>query len=256
MDILGLPQSYWAIMMLILGICVGSFLNVCIFRWPQEELSIIKPRSFCPSCKEMIAWRDNIPILSYLLLKGRCRRCGWRISLHYPLVELTYGVIFTRIFLDYGFTAEFIFQSAFAALLLIATVTDFQTRIIPDEVNFYGIMLGMLMSFIFPSLQHETGHKLAIADSVLGVLLGGGLLYVIAVVGDAMFKRESMGGGDIKLLAMIGAFLGYRFIFPTMFFASLGGSLIGIVLKLTRKEETIAFGPYLALGAIVCLLWG
>ncbi len=256
MDLLGLPQIFWIVLVFGLGVSIGSFLNVCIFRWPQEELSIVKPRSFCPSCKEMIRWFDNIPMLSFIFLRGRCRRCGWRISLHYPLVELAYGVILTVFFLRFGLSVQFIFNSVFVALLLIATITDFQTRIIPDEVNFYGIFSAMLMSFMFPSLQHETGHKLALADSTLGVLLGGGLLYVIAIVGDAMFKKESMGGGDIKLLAMIGAFLGYRFVFPTMFFASLGGSFIGIILKLVRKDETIAFGPYLALGAIVSLMWG
>ncbi|MBI4431170.1 MAG: prepilin peptidase [Candidatus Omnitrophica bacterium] len=255
-DILGLPQFFWITLIFALGACIGSFLNVCIFRWPQEELSIVRPRSFCPSCKEMIAWYDNIPVVSFILLRGRCRRCAWRISPHYPLVELLYALIFVWFFTTHGFTARFAFNSVFMALLLIATITDFQTRIIPDEVSFYGILFAMLMSFIFPGLQNETGHKLALADATLGVLLGGGLLYIIAVVGDAMFKRESMGGGDIKLLAMIGAFLGYRFVFPTMFFASLLGSAIGIFLKLTRKEETIAFGPYLAMGAVVLLLWG
>lgn len=256
MNFHAVPQTLWAPFVFLVGLCVGSFLNVCAFRWLQENLSIVRPRSFCPSCRETIVWYDNIPVLSYLLLKGRCRKCGWKISIHYPIVELVTGLAFLMFFLADGFSAKFFFETFFVGMLLVGTIADFQVRLIPDEVSFYGILFGLLMSYAFPSLQGETNHRLAVANSILGVLLGGGSLYVIAVVGDIIFKRESMGGGDIKLLAMIGAFLGPRYIVLTIIASSLFGSVVGIILKLTRKEEVIAFGPYLAGGAVVSFLWG
>jgi len=252
------PQSLWIAWVFILGLMVGSFLNVCIFRWVKEEdqLSIVTPRSFCPSCKTTIHWYDNVPLLSYILLRAKCRSCGWRIPFHYPVVELLGGLILLGFFMRHGFSASFVFSAVFVCMLLIATVTDFQIRIIPDEVSFYGIFFALLMSFTFPHLQGETGHRIAIGDSILGVLLGGGVLYLIAIVGDLVARQESMGGGDIKLLAMIGAFLGPWNVMAALVYGACLGAVIGIIILITKKDRTIAFGPYLALGGVVSLLWG
>lgn len=252
----GLPLSFTAGVVFVIGLAVGSFLNVCIYRWPQQKLSVIKPRSFCPECKATIRWFDNIPVISFLLLRGKCRDCQKPIAIRYPVVELLSAVSIWLLYLSHGLTAVFFFQVCFIGLLLIATVTDLRERIIPDEVSFYGIVFALLMSYAFPVLQHETDHRLGIADSVLGALVGGGLLYAVAVVGDFIYKRESMGGGDIKLLAMIGAFVGVGQVFLTILVASFLGAAVGIVLKLVKRAEVIAFGPFLALGGVVSILWG
>lgn len=251
-----LPKNVVGGWVFLVGLAVGSFLNVCIYRWPAGEHSAIQPRSFCPACKQPIAWHDNIPILGYLLLKGRCRRCAKPISIRYPVVEFFTALTLYGLYWDRGISAALIFYGCFICMLIIASVTDMRERIIPDEVSFYGIVFALLMSYFFPSLQHETNRRLALADATLGMLLGGGVLYGVAVIGDFAFKRESMGGGDIKLLAMIGAFLGTSSIFPTLFLASAFGAVVGMALKWVRKAEVIAFGPFLALGAVVSFYWG
>ncbi len=239
----------------ILGLLIGSFLNVCIVRFPKEE-SVIKGRSHCPKCGYKIAWYDNIPLLSILILRGKCRDCGEAISLRYPLVELLTAAALAFFYAFFGPTVKFIFYSYFVASLIVATFVDFEHQMIPDEISIIGIFVGLVMSFFFPVLQGEFDKRLALADSALGMLWGAGLIYGMALLGQFLFKKESMGGGDLKLLAMIGTFLGCRYAVLTFFIAPLIAAPIGLVLKIVKKAEVIPFGPYLSLAAIISLFFG
>ncbi len=237
-----------------LGICIGSFLNVCIYRMGRQE-SIIKPPSHCPHCKKPIRWRDNIPLLSYILLKGKCRDCGNKISFRYFLVELLTGLVFLCIYNRFGLGPMAFAYFLFAGGLIVATFVDFQLQIIPDEISIGGIIAGLILSFLIPSLQTVPTHLLGLRQSLIGILAGGGVLWVLGCVGDFIFKKESMGGGDIKLLAMIGAFAGWKIALLSLPLASLIGAVVGVIIKLRTKESVIAFGPYLSIGALVSLFW-
>ena len=231
------------------GAIVGSFLNVCIHRLPRHE-SVVWPASHCPSCVAPIAVYDNIPILSYLLLRGRCRTCRALISPWYPIVELANGVGYCLIFWQFGLGwSSTAYALLFSALLVISAI-DLSHQIIPDRITLPGIVLGLLCaSMILP---------VGLLDSVLGVLVGGGLLWALAWASPYLFGREGMGGGDIKLLAMIGAFLGWKPVLLTIMVGALVGSVIGlglIALKVMRRDQYLPFGPFLALGAVVSLFF-
>ncbi len=244
-----------SVLIFIFGLCIGSFLNVCIVRFPKEE-SVAKGRSRCPHCGETIAWFDNIPLLSILILKGKCRHCKKPISIRYPLVELLTAVSLTGLYHFLGPTVQFVFYGYLISSLIIVTFVDFKHQIIPDEVSITGILFGLAMSFFFPVPQGEFDKRLALADSSLGMLVGIGLIYGVAILGQFLFKKESMGGGDLKLLAMIGAFVGFQKTLLTFFIAPLIATPIGLVLRITKKVEIIPFGPYLSLAAIIALIWG
>ena len=233
-----------------LGCCLGSFLNVCIYRLPQD-LSIVSPRSFCPQCRTPVRGYDNIPLLSYLFLRGKCRSCGVRISWRYPLVEALTGGLALALFLKFGLTASFFAFFSFAAALVVITFIDLDHRIIPDVISLPGIGMGFLLSFFLPAA--------AWTDSLIGLLAGGGSLYLVAIAYEALTKREGMGGGDVKLLAMIGAWLGWKAVLFTLFFASLSGTLIGggaMLLQKQGRHYAIPFGPFLAFGALAYLFFG
>ena len=236
------------------GICIGSFLNVCIYRMGREQ-SIVSPASHCPHCKQPIRPYDNIPLLSFILLRGRCRDCKGRIPFRYFLVELLTGLFFVALFLRFGLSVHAFSYTLLVCGLIIATFVDFDFRIIPDEVSIGGIVAGLLLSFLFPILHNAANHLLGLRQSFLGVLVGGGVLWLLGCLGDFIFKKESMGGGDIKLLAMIGAFLGWQTALLTLPVASLAGAVVGVIIKLRTKESVIAFGPYLALGSVICIFW-
>lgn len=236
------------------GICIGSFLNVCIYRMGREQ-SVVRPASRCPHCGKPIRPRDNVPLLSFILLRGRCRDCGKKISARYFLVELLTGLLFLALFNRFGLSVHTFAYAALVSGLIISTFVDFDFRIIPDEVSVGGIALGLLLSVIFPVLQNAPTHFLGLFRSLLGVLVGGGILWVLGALGDFLFKKESMGGGDIKLLAMIGAFLGWQTALLVLPVASVAGAIVGVVIKLRTKESLIAFGPYLALGTVICIFW-
>ncbi len=234
----------------ILGAIVGSFLNVCIYRIPAGK-SIVSPPSSCPQCGHRIRWYQNVPILSYLFLAGKCAGCGQKISLRYPLIELLTGGLFALVLYSFGFCPATPVYWLFAAALVVITFIDLDHQIIPDVISLPGIVVGFACSFIIPWLSWF--------DSFFGILLGGGLLLTIAWGYQFLTKREGMGGGDIKLLAMIGAFLGWKSIFPIIFLASLAGTIIGVPLMLLRREDTrfaLPFGPFLSFAAICFLLWG
>lgn len=247
-----MPPSYLVLMVFVftIGAAIGSFLNVCIYRIPAGE-SIVSPRSRCPQCLAPIRWYQNIPLLSYALIRGRCANCHAPISLRYPLVEALTGILFLLVFLRYGLHPVTLIFWLFAAALVAITFIDLDHQIIPDVISLPGIAVGFICSFAVPWMTW--------LDSLLGIVLGGGSLYLVAVGYELLTKKEGMGFGDVKMLAMIGAFLGWKAIFPVIFLSSLAGTLVGVPLMLIRKADgklAIPFGPFLALGALVMVLWG
>jgi leader peptidase (prepilin peptidase)/N-methyltransferase len=234
----------------VFGAIVGSFLNVCIWRLPLGE-SVVSPPSHCPACGTTIRARDNIPLLAYLWLRGRCRSCGARISLRYPAVELLTGLAAVLLLYHFGPSPTLAAYGLFVGALIVITFIDVDHQIIPDVISLPGILLGVIFSAL--------GWAVPLLNSVVGVLLGGGLLYLVAVGYHAWTGREGMGGGDIKLLAMIGAFLGWRGVLVTLLLGSFSGAVIGIVLIVARGGDSrlpIPFGPFLALGAACALFFG
>lgn len=243
------------ILAFIFGAVWGSFLNVCISRLPQE-LSIVTPGSHCMSCQKPVMWCDNIPILSFLLLKGKCRYCQAPIGFRYFLIEVFCGLLAVSCLHFYGWTPMAWKALIFFLLLLAISVTDFETGLIPDELSFFGMAAGLFFNTLFPELIGKTIWYEGLKESALGLLSGGILLYVMAIIGDFVFKKESMGGGDIKLLAMIGAFVGFRYVFSALLFAPFFALPMALYAKFFKKFETIPFGPYLALGGIWVFLFG
>jgi leader peptidase (prepilin peptidase)/N-methyltransferase len=239
----------WYIVSIIFGAIVGSFLNVCIFRLPKEE-SIVTPGSHCPHCKKLIKFYDNIPLVSYILLKGKCRHCHKPISFQYPLVEGITAFISLILFIKFGPSLTYIIYFVFVAALIVITVIDLYHQIIPDVISLPGIGVGLLASLILP--------QLTFFDSLIGFLLGGGSLFLVATLYQWLFKREGMGGGDVKLLAMIGAFLGWKAVILTILLGSLIGSIIGISIMILKGKDfkyAIPFGPFLSLGAVIALFY-
>jgi len=234
---------------IIFGALVGSFLNVCIIRLPKEE-SIIIPGSHCPQCNHPIKFYDNIPLISYLLLGGKCRYCKRSISAQYPLVEGTTAISSLLLFLKWGLSLSYFFYFSFVAALIIITVIDLYHQIIPDVISIPGIGVGLLGALIIPHITFF--------NSLLGILLGGGSLFVVATFYQWLFKREGMGGGDVKLLAMIGAFLGWDAVILTILLSSLIGSITGIIIMVLKGKDfkyAIPFGPFLSLGAVIALFY-
>ncbi len=235
---------------LVFGAAVGSFLNVVILRLPREDVSIAYPASHCPLCQHPLSWWENIPLLSYLLLRGSCHNCRASISWMYPLVEFAMAVFSARLFWQYGPSIEFGRLFVFFAALLVIIFIDIHHQIIPDRISLPGIVLGVATSPFSETITWQ--------QSGLGVLLGGGLLYMVAWGYLVMAKRDGMGGGDIKLLAMIGAFLGWQSLLYVVFASSLSGSVIGIIAMLRQGKggkTRIPFGPFLAFGAITWVLF-
>jgi len=244
-----------AAVIFVLGLIVGSFLNVCIYRLPRSE-SIISPPSHCPHCRKSIPWFYNIPLLSYIYLKGHCHFCKKPISFRYFAVELITALLFIFLFNHFGLTVIFVIMSLLTTGLIVATFIDWQYGLIPDLITLSGLAIGLLVSFAFPHLQRTQIHLVGLGESFLGILVGGGTIYALGVLGKVIFKKESMGGGDVKLLAMIGAFVGWEKVLVIFFVAPIFGSLVGIILKLKEKREYIPYGPFLSLAAVISILWG
>jgi len=243
------PLMYYLFAFL-LGAVVGSFLNVCIYRLPREK-SIVSPPSSCPSCGAGIRFYDNIPIVSYLLLRGRCRSCRAPISRQYPLVELINALLALFLFMKFGLSSAFLVLFVFCSALVVITFIDLEHQIIPDEISIPGIVIGFAASFLFPGPSWK--------NSLLGIVVGGGSLLIVAYGYQLIAKKEGMGGGDIKLLAMMGAFLGWKSIPFIIFVSSLVGSVVGISVMLARKRDSqvpIPFGPFLAFGAVMYIFFG
>ncbi|MDD2852809.1 MAG: prepilin peptidase [Desulfuromonadaceae bacterium] len=244
------PTELLPCFVFLFGLVVGSFLNVCIYRLPKDE-SVVFPPSHCPHCSYAIRWYDNIPLLSYLFLRGRCRGCGTLISLQYPLVELLNGALALLLFLRFGPTRAFAALFLLCSALLVITFIDIEHQIIPDEISLPGIVVGFVLSFFL------RGHSWL--NSLLGILLGGGVLLLVAWLYHRLTGKDGMGGGDIKLLAMLGAFLGWKAVPFIIFASSLLGSVIGVSIMLLQKKDSklaIPFGPYLAFGAVLYIFYG
>lgn len=234
----------------VFGAMVGSFLNVCIYRLPLR-LSIVLPRSHCPACETPIRAYDNVPILSYLLLRGRCRACGQAISARYPLIEALTGVTAVAAVLHFGWQPQLVVAFAFLCALIVVTFVDIDHQIIPDPVSLPGIAVGLTAS----AVTGQPGWR----ASLVGILIGGGILWAVAEGYQRLTGREGMGGGDVKLLAMIGAFLGWRAVPVTLLIGSLTGTVVGLALILFQSRDSrtpIPFGPFLALGAVSALFFG
>ncbi|MBK5251160.1 MAG: prepilin peptidase [Peptostreptococcaceae bacterium] len=229
---------------LVLGIIIGSFLNVVIYRLPSNK-SIVSPPSACGSCGHRLGPIDLVPVLSYMFLKGKCRHCGAKISARYPLVELLTGGLFALLFWRYGLTIAFIKYAILACILISAGFIDMDHRIIPDELNLFGLIAGIVFLF-FPV-------GLSLKSSILGLLAGGGFLLFVAVI-----SRGAMGGGDIKLFAVIGLFLGIEKTILAMFLTFLVGGIAGILLIATgirSRKDYMPFGPFISLGAFITIMW-
>ncbi|MFP3980995.1 MAG: prepilin peptidase [Desulfobacterales bacterium] len=233
-----------------IGLCIGSFLNVCISRLPRG-LSIVNPGSRCPQCGTSIRFYDNIPVLSFLLLGAKCRGCGESISVRYPAVELLTGIMACGIVLKYGPTIPALIYFLFIAALIVVAFIDLGHRIIPDRISLTGVVAGLAASFVLPEITWT--------DSLIGILAGGGSLFAVAMGYYLLTGKEGMGGGDIKLLAMIGAFTGWQGVVFTIFAASAAGTAVGLVLMALAGKNlkfAVPFGPFLSLGAVVYLFFG
>ena len=234
----------------VFGAVIGSFLNVCIWRLPKGE-SVVFPPSHCPACDYKIPFYDNIPLVSYLLLGGKCRSCRAHISVQYPLVELVTALLTLSLFMRFGLSLSFAVLFLFCAAMVVITFIDLEHQIIPDVISLPGIVVGFVFSFFIPQLGWQ--------NSFLGILAGGGSLFLVATLYHLFTGKEGMGGGDIKLLAMMGAFFGWKSIPFIIFVSSLVGSVIGIAIMMVQKKDAklaIPFGPFLALGAILYIFYG
>ena len=233
-------------LIVLLGLILGSFLNVCALRWPRDE-SVTQPWSHCPGCGEGVVWYDNVPVLSWVLLRGRCRHCSAWISLQYPLVEAATGLIWGGMMWTHGLEVEALRGAMFLSILLGIAISDARFYIIPDQFSIGGAALGFGLSSLTPAL--------GIIPSLLGGLFGFLLLWVLAWVGEKVLKKETMGGGDIKMMGMIGAFLGVQGVLLSLFLGALLGALIfGPISYKTGK--LVPFGIFLAAGAAATFVWG
>jgi len=239
----------------IFGLVFGSFLNVCIHRMPREE-SIVKPGSHCPECKSPVRWFDNVPLVSYFALGGRCRHCREKISPRYFLVEFASGLLWVALWLRYGFSPFFFIAVFLISVLLAISASDLETGLIPDKLTLPGMGAGLLAGALFPALHARVTWFEGLTVSGLGLLAGGGSLLLIGLLGNALFKKESMGGGDIKLLAMLGSFLGMKKVFLVLLFGPMAALPFAVYAKFFRKAETIPFGPYLAVTGALMFLFG
>ncbi len=233
------------------GLVLGSFLNVCIHRIP-EGTSIVHPPSSCPSCGERVRFYDNVPLLSYLLLRGRCRRCAAPISLRYPVVELATGLLSLALVLRHGPGLPYLLSLAFVCALLVVSFVDLQHQIIPDLISLPGIAVGIAVAF-------TPWGRVPWTDAVIGAAAGGGCLFAVAWTFERLTGKEGMGLGDVKLLAMIGAWMGWRDLPFVILAASLSGILIGgasLVAMRRGLRVRIPFGPFLALGALLLFFFG
>lgn len=254
------------IIVFIFGSIMGSFLNVCIHRMPKSE-SVVWPRSHCPKCKKRIPGYDNIPFLGFIFLKGRCRFCKEKISLRYPLVELITALLFLSFFMRYGLSYNFFFYIVLASALIIATFIDISHRIVPDEVSIGGLIVGFILSSVRGvNLNPLTFSFKPMLSSIFGIIVGGGVIYLTGWLFNLVYfkmlknppvndETESMGLGDVIILAMIGSFLGWPRALLTFFIAPFFGAVIGIIIMITKKDHTMPYVPFLSLAALISIFW-
>ncbi len=263
-----------SIFVFIVGACIGSFLNVCIYRIPRQ-LSIIKPNSFCPNCNASIRWYDNIPIVSYILLKGRCRRCSCPISLRYPLVEILSGFILLILYFKFGITFEFIKFSSFFFLLIVVSFIDIDYHALPISLCFLGMFLGLgfsLIQSLFLLKEGKVGNldSLPIFSALKGAIFGLGFMYFFKFFGDIFInfyltlkkkesiegEKESLGLGDVDFMGVVGAFLGTKFVILTFFIAPFFALFYAVFALIFKRSHVLPYLPYLSLASFFSFLWG
>jgi leader peptidase (prepilin peptidase)/N-methyltransferase len=241
---------FFSILFFCYGLIVGSFLNVCIYRLPKKQ-SVVSPRSHCPHCNKLIAWYDNIPLLSFIMLRGKCRHCGAPISYIYPLVEFATAFFFLLTYLRWGISFQLLIDLIFVCFLLLLLFIDLFHYILPNNITIPGLVLGFGLSFI--------NQRISWLESLIGLLIGGGILLLISLFYSYVKKKEGMGMGDVKMLAMLGAFLGWKLCLLTLMLASIIGTILGIIVMLKSKEglmKQLPFGSFLSLAALITLFWG
>ena len=257
----------------IVGLIIGSFLNVCIYRIPLDGLSIHSPRhSLCPSCRNTIRLYDNIPILSYFILGGKCRYCKLKISIQYPLVEFLTGAFFLLFLYTFQLSFTFVVACIFVSILIAISVIDLRYFIIPNELVYTGVIIGLIFAIITAITEREPIYMIY---GIVGMFIGGGIIAAIAWFGKLLLRKEAMGMGDVKLMAMIGMYLSWwpyqqatflnyllrsiRLLTIVLFISAFVGAIIGTIAMLLRKSESrnvIPYGPFLAAAAILTLLYG
>lgn len=243
-------QAVETVIVFLFGALLGSFANVCIHRLPHR-LSVVSPGSHCPFCQQMLRPWHNIPLLSYALLGGRCATCKVAISLRYPCIELGNALLYLVLYSHFHLSIEGLVLALLATALLVVSCIDLAYTIIPDAITLPGMLWGVLASTFCTSV--------GLGNALIGLCLGGGLFLFVAVLSVVVLGREGMGGGDIKLIAMIGAFLGWQGVLVTIFLGAALGAIVGLLLMLLRRKdrrEPMPFGPFLALGAVMTMVWG
>lgn len=251
-------EVYYAFVTLIMGLCFGSFLNVCIYRIPAE-VSLSHPPSTCPKCNTRIKWYDNIPVFGWLTLGGKCRNCKEAISVQYPVIEFTTGLFFMVLYLIYGLSWITPVYCLAVFGLLLATFVDLKEMWIPDRVSIGGMIVFPILSMLVPELHETIGWLAGLKASAVGLAVGFGSFWLIGALGKMAFKKDAMGFGDVKLMGGLGALLGWQAVLFITFFSALAGTVIGVALILMKKKEVssqIPYGPYLALAAFAWMLGG
>ncbi len=244
-----MSDTFVVTVLALFGLAVGSFLNVCIHRLPEHK-SVVSPGSRCPGCGYALRWYDNIPVISYLLLRGRCRSCRAPISIRYPIIEVVTMVVFLAHYLIIGPDILLVPRLFFACMLIVLFAIDLEHHLLPNAITLPGIAIGLAFSLLLPP---------GIIAAALGALIGGGSLWAIGEVYYRFSGQEGMGGGDVKMLAMIGAFLGWKLAIVTLVFSSIAGALIGLLVLAIRKgglKYALPYGTFLALGALIASLFG
>ncbi|UCG62029.1 MAG: prepilin peptidase [Candidatus Zixiibacteriota bacterium] len=235
----------------LIGLSIGSFLNVVIYRLPRK-IRFFLERSVCPACSAKLKWYHNIPVVSYLALRGKCAFCGSRISLRYPLVEIINAILYLYFYWQSGLSTEFFIYAFLSSALIAVFFIDLDLMIIPHSISLPGIVIGFAVSFVPGGIDW--------LNSLIGLLVGGGSLWLVAELGEWLFKKESMGGGDIKLAAMLGAFLGWQKVLLIFISSAFIGLIVSLVVmsfsSKLRKERLIPFGPFLALAAVLSICYG
>ena len=253
-----------------LGLVIGSFLNVCIHRIP-EGISIVWPASKCVYCNKRIVWYDNIPVLSYVFLRCKCRYCQHKISAQYPIVEFFTGIVFLLVFrsviiVSGGLICAYIFFIIFCCLLIVGSFVDLRLHIIPNEITYTGLILAPIASLLctgFHNLNSASGYFDNSANqwidsflaSLIGIFVSGGLIFLCGVFGKLVFRKDAMGFGDVKLMGVIGGFLGWKLAVATFFLAPFFGLLFGLPRLILKRGNVIPYGPFLSLAAFICLLF-
>ena len=253
-----------------LGLVIGSFLNVCIYRIP-EGLSLLWPASKCVNCSKRVVWYDNIPVLSYLFLKGKCRHCQHKISALYPITEIVTGIVFLSLFhsvimVKGDLICAYIFYLIFCCLLIIGSIVDLKLYIIPNEITYTGLILAPIAGLLCVgsrNLNSAQGYfdnsvnqwMASLQTTMIGVFVAGGMIYLCGVIGKLVFRKDAMGFGDVKLMGVIGGFIGWKLAVATFFLAPFFGLLFGIPRLISKRGKMIPYGPFLSLAAFICLLF-